>query len=375
MVLSSSTHILPLLIILAILNLNPTSAASLGAYNVDPNSVSISGFSSGGFMATQLGIAYSSVFKVGFGVFAGGPFDCARNQPKQTCMNNNTPSIKIPTENMWTWSGNQIDNIANLKTRKVYMQVGELDRITGPNVLSRLRSQLSGLLTEECTTYIVSPGAGHTFPTALDSVGNNGCGVSAPPFISDCGYDGAGEVLGWLYGREALKPKNKGKLKGNVLEFEQTGEFGAGARDSGMGGKGYLYVPDDCRNESSPTVCKLHVVLHGCCQSYDLIGDKFVENTGYNQWADMNDIIILYPQATVDNSSHTIWDGAVQANPLACWDWTGLYGEDADLQGGVQMEAIVNQVKRIVSGFKGDHGRPDSDARPARASVNPDREL
>ena len=32
-------------------------------------------------MAAQLGIAYSDVFKVGFGVFAGGPFDCARNQP------------------------------------------------------------------------------------------------------------------------------------------------------------------------------------------------------------------------------------------------------------------------------------------------------
>jgi hypothetical protein len=55
-------------------------AASLGAYNVDPNSVSVSGMSAGGFMAAQLGVAYSSTFKTGFGVFAGGPYDCARNQ-------------------------------------------------------------------------------------------------------------------------------------------------------------------------------------------------------------------------------------------------------------------------------------------------------
>jgi poly(3-hydroxybutyrate) depolymerase len=52
----------------------------LGVYNVDPRSVSISGFSSGGFMTVQLGVAYSDVFNVGFGVFAGGPYDCARNQ-------------------------------------------------------------------------------------------------------------------------------------------------------------------------------------------------------------------------------------------------------------------------------------------------------
>ena len=57
------------------------NAATLGAYNVDPNSVSVSGFSSGGFMSAQLGVAYSNIFKVGFGIFAGGPFDCARNQP------------------------------------------------------------------------------------------------------------------------------------------------------------------------------------------------------------------------------------------------------------------------------------------------------
>lgn len=57
-----------------------TLAAGLSAYNVDPNSVSGSGFSAGGFMAAQLGVAYSDTFKTGFGVFAGGPYDCARNQ-------------------------------------------------------------------------------------------------------------------------------------------------------------------------------------------------------------------------------------------------------------------------------------------------------
>jgi hypothetical protein len=48
---------------LAILAATGAEAATLGAYNVDPNFVSVSG-----------------LFKIGFGVFAGGPYDCARNQ-------------------------------------------------------------------------------------------------------------------------------------------------------------------------------------------------------------------------------------------------------------------------------------------------------
>lgn len=56
------------------------NAATLAGYNVDPKSVSVSGLSAGGFMSAQLGVAYSNIFKTGFGVFAGGPYDCARNQ-------------------------------------------------------------------------------------------------------------------------------------------------------------------------------------------------------------------------------------------------------------------------------------------------------
>jgi poly(3-hydroxybutyrate) depolymerase len=56
------------------------AGAAFNAYNVDPASVSVSGLSAGGFMATQLGVTCSDTFKTGFGLFAGGPFDCARNQ-------------------------------------------------------------------------------------------------------------------------------------------------------------------------------------------------------------------------------------------------------------------------------------------------------
>lgn len=69
-----------LLVLSAVTAITVEAASALGAYNVDSSAVSVSGLSSGGFMSAQLGVAYSNVFQVGFGVFAGGPFDCARNQ-------------------------------------------------------------------------------------------------------------------------------------------------------------------------------------------------------------------------------------------------------------------------------------------------------
>ena len=51
---------------------------SLATYNVDPATVTIAGISSGGFMAVQMHVAFSSHIH-GVAVFAGGPFYCAQD--------------------------------------------------------------------------------------------------------------------------------------------------------------------------------------------------------------------------------------------------------------------------------------------------------
>ena len=43
--------------------------------------------------------------------------------------------------------------------------------------------------------------------------------------------------------------------------------------------------------------CKLHVALHGCVQQREKIGNIYAANSGYNQVADLNDLVVLYPQA------------------------------------------------------------------------------
>lgn len=189
-------------------------------------------------------------------------------------MYNNNPSITQPLANMKSWSGNQIDPTSNLASRRIYLQVGSADTTVGPNVMKALQSELSGF--GGSTTFVTTNGAAHTFPTDFSGAGDNACGSATSPYISNCGYDGAGAVLQWMY--STLQARNDGTLGGRTISFDQTGSFGA----PGMATTGYLYVPAAC---ASGTQCKLHVALHGCLQSYGQIGSKFIDNTGYNKWA------------------------------------------------------------------------------------------
>ena len=66
--------------VLACLMLAGVASASsnpLGPYPIDLDRVTVGGLSSGGFMAVQVHVALSSMFKAGASVFAGGPYGCA----------------------------------------------------------------------------------------------------------------------------------------------------------------------------------------------------------------------------------------------------------------------------------------------------------
>ena len=180
---------------------------------------------------------------------------------------------------MKSWSGNQIDPLSNLDQRKIYFEVGSADITVGPNVESALQEQLANFDTSSNVSYVTTSGAGHTFPTNFDGSGDNACGNTASPYVSNCNYDGAGAVLQWMYGSGLAAP-NTGTLGGAVVQFAQTGSYGA----SGMDTAGYAFVPKSCQGG---TVCRLHVALHGCLQSYSSIQMTFIDNTGYNRWAGM----------------------------------------------------------------------------------------
>lgn len=191
----------------------------------------------------------------------------------------NTPSIEMPLANMRSWSGNQIDCLCNLRQRKIFLQAGTADDVVGYGITRLLEKQLCPFAEPSNVKFVANDGAAHVFPTNIDGEGNNACNESESPYIANCGYDGAGEVLKWLYG-ERLNPRSSGKLSGSIIPFAQTGTFGA----PGLADTGFLYVPKNCQRDDI-SVCKLHVALHGCTMNYEQIGDKFLTNTQYNLWA------------------------------------------------------------------------------------------
>lgn len=182
--------------------------------------------------------------------------------------------------------------------------------------------------------YVNKVAAGHAFITP--SFGNV-CSANASPYISHCqakgqGYDQAGALLQHIYG--PLKSPAQA-LTGKVLTFDQRQYAPV---STGMADNAFVYVPKSCSNGAS---CKVHVALHGCMQSASVVGDEFYSDTGYNQWADMNQIIVLYPQVNASSDPF---------NPNGCWDWFGYTGPDYATKSGPQMVAIKATVDRLTSG-------------------------
>ena len=240
--------------------------------------------------------------------------------------------------------GDVSDGVANIANQRIYLFTGTNDTTVGPHVTDQVYQLFVGtghFVTAANVKYDNTNSAVHTFPTDFDGSGDNACNVSTSPYISNCHFDGAGAALQWIYG--TLNPRNNGTLGGSLVQFDQT-EFIASGH--GMDTSGWLFVPAAC---AAGQQCRLHVALHGCLQSYSSVGAAFLNNTGYNRWADTNNIIVLYPQAIADNTIHATAASGSLPNPNGCWDWVGWYGTDFDQKTGVQAKAIMAMVDRIIN--------------------------
>ncbi|WP_428425758.1 extracellular catalytic domain type 2 short-chain-length polyhydroxyalkanoate depolymerase [Methylibium sp.] len=313
--------------------------ASLPAYGADPQQTSVSGLSSGAFMAVQLQVAYSRSF-IGAGVVAGGPYYCAANNvflagicmgqvpffpPNPVLMAN---AAKGFSRARW------IDPLSNLSKRRIYVFSGTDDTIVRQPAVDATVSffQQMGVKGDKLK-YVNQVPAGHAVITP--GYGND-CAANAAPYINHCnvgseGYDQAGALLQHIYG--ALNPRVDTPT-GQIVSFDQRA-YAAVA--TGMADTAYLYVPRSCT--ASDAHCKVHVAIHGCVQSSESVGDQFYADTGYNNWADSNHILVLYPQV---NKS------AIPSNPQGCWDWWGYTGGNYANKSSLQMRAIVAMVNRLA---------------------------
>jgi len=276
---------------------------------------------------------------VGSGVFAGGPYDCAEGDVSMAfdaCMYavlGLNPEKYIQTTK--TRSGSEIDTYNYMSDDKIYMFSGTKDTTVNPKVMDALQTYYEAFLSKTNISYMNTLDAAHTFPTD-DPTNKNACTKSATPYISYCAYDGAGKALNQIYA--GLKARNDGALL-NTIEFDQTEFLGPG---HSFASTGYAYVPKACADGER---CKLHISFHGCAQNYQFVGMDYVTKTGFNKWADTNNIIVVYPQTVKDE---------LLGNPEGCWDWWG-YDHDAktyDTYTGPQQIAIKAIMDRIGSGMQ-----------------------
>jgi poly(3-hydroxybutyrate) depolymerase len=312
--------------------LAPVAAAQpLRPQGADVATFTVSGVSSGGYMAVQLQVAHSSRVQ-GVGALAAGPYFCARGSlwtAWTQCMTG-TPNVS-PAEATRLAREKLIDPVENLARARVWLFSGREDRTVVPAVVQALRRFYQAHKAEP--VLVEDKPAGHAMVT-LDA--GNACGATEPPFINDCDYDAAGALLQHLLGR--LSPPSAAAA-GLLVAFDQR-EFG-GTHGISMAQTGFAYIPGACASEP----CRVHVAFHGCRQGADAVDERFVREAGYNRWADSNRLIVLYPQAVARYAWWTF-------NPRGCWDWWGYTGSEYASKEGAQLRAVLGMVERLGSPSK-----------------------
>lgn len=291
--------------------------------SVDLNRITVSGVSSGGFMAVQLHVAHSALFR-GAASIAGGIYECAKgdvNRSQNVCMNGpNQIQVSEHTALAEAHERNgDIDSLSHLRDSRVYIFASKNDFIikpAGSDKLEEFYKNFSASITRK-----THANAAHGFLT--NNYGNL-CSIMGSPWMLKCQYDMAGEVLQSTEPATRVMAQPSTADKSSVLYFDQSALVGPDAR---MFNWGAAYIPKKCR--TGAVSCGVHVALHGCQMNPDFIDRQFIENAGYNEWAESNDLIVLYPQSAKSNG-----------NPYACWDWFGFSGPAYTTKKGKQIEAI-----------------------------------
>jgi poly(3-hydroxybutyrate) depolymerase len=380
----------------------PAAAQQLGSYEIRQDRIFVAGISSGGYMAVQMHVAFSRLFK-GAAIYAGGPYDCAQDSlatALTTCLTDLPPVNLAALESTtvsWASQG-LIDPVDNLKGQPVYLWSGTADTTVRQPLMDALKSYYQNFQAS-VFHYDNNFDAQHGWESPY---GRLSCQQLGTPYIIQCtntdqiASGGVGGVPGFSLPGFSLPGLSLPGLSLSGLslpgqssaaaDFEpgQSGDFEFGQSIAAFGPydsekvwltqwfgnlkaknerklKGGV-IPFD-QNEFAPggsaaaismdktgyafvpaecangQECGLVLALHGCLQNFGTIGAAFINDAGINEWADTNRIIVLYPQTIATNVS----------NPQACWDWWGYLNDPNYAQKtGPQMQALSAMVTRVA---------------------------
>ena len=311
-------------------NSQGSNIPKLPELGLSKSGITLSGLSSGAFMAIQLQVIHSDVFD-GAASFAGGIYGCAEgdiNKARNLCMKN---PHQIDTQKFINTAKQfekkkKIARTENLNQKPVYIFAGTKDSVVRLESAYRIKEFMDAFNANSILkTDLASE---HGYPTL-----NQGqkCDKMGEPWIQNCDFDGAGESLKAIYGKLNLPVKNVNPI--NLLTFDQR-DFST--LTNFLYDEGYIYIPSGCRKEKNPE-CRLHISFHGCVQGPEYSQDLFPKTAGLNEWAESNNIVVLYPSAKT---------GGI--NLKGCWDWFGYSGTNYLTKDGAQVKAIMKMIDVLI---------------------------
>jgi hypothetical protein len=329
------------------------TSRDLPALGAKTDETSVSGISSGAYMAGQFQMAHAKRV-MGIAIIAGGPYGCSESIFANTIPGTGTALLNLSKavngcmlDLLGAWgvsdpselakkaedraAKGEIDPIADVIRDRIYLFTGASDHTVAPSIVKHAGEFYAKLGVPEANIELVSNvPAGHAFVT--DDEGS-ACDVSGEPYVVDCDYDQAGALLKHIYGN--LNPR-AASLTGEFVDFDQR-PFVPDEGSANLAETGVVYVPKSCRESSG---CRVHIAFHGCAQNREAVGDTFIKESGFARWADTNRLIILFPQVA---------DSPI--NPQGCWDWWGYTGPQYLTRDAPQIAAVNRMLDALqVSG-------------------------
>src|SRR6516165_1472129 len=293
------------------------------------NEHSVSGLSSGAFMAVQLHLAHSADF-IGAGIIAGGPYRCAESYlgaalgAEDACalsalyvaMTPLTPATapnpkRLAALAQQTAAAGGIDPVNNLAGDRLYIFTGSKDTVVHSVAVKATRDFYLELgVNPDNINFVDDVPAGHSIIT--NNPTDSPLDANQPPYINYGKSFQSHKILQHIYNNVLSDPTPS--TPGRIVRFEQAPFLGKDEARASMGTYGFAYIPS--RVQEGAKARGVHIVLHGCKQGYDYVnfvagradvtnqppyGNRYITTTGYNEMAESNDIIMLYPQATRDD--------------------------------------------------------------------------
>jgi poly(3-hydroxybutyrate) depolymerase len=311
-------------------------APTLPAITLDPSRVAVAGLSSGAYMATQVHVALNTRVH-GAALVAGGPYGCAQGQLETAlgpCM---TAQPALPDTATLVASAKQraaagtIDPLSAFDGDRILVMHGTRDAIVAPSLAKVTADVVRALAGDSASVTLDDQQAfGHGWPTRDAGAP---CDQPASPWLLDCGIDAAGEAMATMFAADGLPPKAASIADGTLARFDQRELAPEGT--AGLADTGFVYTPKACTEGA----CGVLLAFHGCQQNEEAVGEAFVRDAGFNRWADVHRVVVVYPQT---QSSY------MPLNPKACWDWWGYGGADYDLKTGGQIRFVAAVLDRLA---------------------------